>query len=526
MNLINDRWIPVRRKSGLCERIAPFQIAEMDDPVVDLDAPRPDFQGALYQFLIGLLQTVYAPEDSGSWYERLLEPDVDEVSGAFASLQDAMQLLNPDGPAFLQDFDMPDSEPKPIAALLIEAPGGKTLKDNLDHFVKGGQVPTMCLSCAASALFTLQANAPAGGVGHRVGLRGGGPLTTLMVPSDTEATLWQKLWLNVLVPDDDYIPEADDPLSPKVLPWMGPTRTSETSGVATSPDDGHPLQMYWGMPRRIRLEASDETGCCSLCGAEDQALVSQYRTRNYGTNYTDHWIHPLTPFRFDPKKKNPPLSLKGQQGGLGYRHWIGLALGTAENGDTRAKVVSELDRERIGMLAVPPSLWCFGYDMDNMKARCWYEHHFPILACSGKQREHLLECCKEMLALFQLAVKTLRTQVKEAWFNRAKDAKGDVSFVETDFWQSTEAEFFNTVASISTLEDRAETKSAVMQVWRVHVIRMMMDTFDRWTLESSPEDLNLKRIMTARAQLERFVIRSKLFKQYSQRYPTDQKESA
>jgi CRISPR system Cascade subunit CasA len=24
-------------------------------------------------------------------------------------------------------------------------------------------------------------------------------------------------------------------------------------------------------------------------------------------------------------------------------------------------------------------LWGFGYDFDNMKARRWYEHHFPLL---------------------------------------------------------------------------------------------------------------------------------------------------
>ena len=100
MNLIKDRWIPARRQSGKTERIAPFQIAEMDDPVVDLDAPRADYQGALYQLLIGLLQTTYAPVDSQEWDERFESPDANEVKAAFNKLNSAMSLHNADGPAF------------------------------------------------------------------------------------------------------------------------------------------------------------------------------------------------------------------------------------------------------------------------------------------------------------------------------------------------------------------------------------------------------------------------------------------
>ena len=63
MNLIHDAWIPIRRKHGEETRIAPWEVTTRysDDPVVALAAPRPDFNGALIQFLIGLLQTTCAP---------------------------------------------------------------------------------------------------------------------------------------------------------------------------------------------------------------------------------------------------------------------------------------------------------------------------------------------------------------------------------------------------------------------------------------------------------------------------------
>ncbi len=244
MNLINDPWITVIREDGTRDVIAPWQITETENPVIELSAPRPDFQGALYQFLIGLLQTTFAPEDEEDWFgcwEKT--PEATDVKAAFSSVAEAFELINSKEPAFLQDFDLPEGETKPVSGLLIEAPGGKTLKDNLDHFAKGDMVGAVCESCAATALFTLQTNAPSGGVGHRVGLRGGGPLTTLVLPTEPRATLWKKLWLNVLS-QEEY--KNNQSTLSDIFPWMGTTRLSDKTGYSTLPDDTHPLQMYWG----------------------------------------------------------------------------------------------------------------------------------------------------------------------------------------------------------------------------------------------------------------------------------------
>jgi CRISPR system Cascade subunit CasA len=52
MNLIDSSWIPVRRASGSRSWVTPWQITDdIDgDPIVALDAARPDFNGALMQF--------------------------------------------------------------------------------------------------------------------------------------------------------------------------------------------------------------------------------------------------------------------------------------------------------------------------------------------------------------------------------------------------------------------------------------------------------------------------------------------
>ena len=251
MNLLNNwKWMPVLRltnEGSERETIEPWQITENIDtnPITDVLAPRADFKGAMYQFLIGLLQTTFAPEDESKWQEYWRNPpDGESLKAVFAPVLPAFEL-----DVFMQDFDLPEGETKGIAALLIEAPGGKTLRENLDHFVKGGQVKKIAPHWAALALFTLQINAPSGGVGHRVGLRGGGPLTTLVLPNENAdpASLWQKLWLNVLTREEvAALKSGNSKLKAPadIFLWLAKTRTSEAkTGIETYPDNCHPLQM-------------------------------------------------------------------------------------------------------------------------------------------------------------------------------------------------------------------------------------------------------------------------------------------
>lgn len=511
MNLITDKWIPVFRKNGI-DKIAPWQIAEPENPVVEINSPRPDFKGALYQFLIGLLQTCFAPGDEDVWEDYwVVLPPVDILKSSFDKVEIAFELDNPDDPAFLQDYDLPEGTNKDIDALLIEAPGEKTLKDNLDHFVKGERFKRLCPSCTATALFTLQTNAPSGGSGQRVGLRGGGPLTTLVLPEGSDSVLWEKLWLNVLSQED--MP-ASDPMDPSVMPWLTGTRLSEKKGAVTTPSDTHALQMYWGMPRRIRLGNNIGSGECDLCGEYASKLYSNYRTKKHGINFDGPWIHPLTPYRYDPEKKKIPLSLKGQKGGLGYRHWLGLTLQNSESGDTAATIVKIFNSERGPIFHKNTArLWCFGYDMDNMKARCWYDTVFPIFALDRSQRENLSEWATELISAAKAVVEILRAQVKQAWFKRPEDAKGDMTIVDAQFWDETEPDFYKLLQQLSKLP--GDTRMAPSQVygdWFKVLELSIFRIFEKATLEASPEDIELKRIILARQTLKEKFYRNKIIK--------------
>ncbi|HQO63421.1 MAG TPA: type I-E CRISPR-associated protein Cse1/CasA, partial [Syntrophorhabdus sp.] len=146
MNLVCDAWLPVIRASGKKDKIAPWQIAETTDPVMDLDAPRPDFQGALYQFLIGLLQTCFAPADHEEWLEywKIL-PDSQTLRNRFLDFAPAFELSSPSGsPAFMQDLNLSQGKMRNVAAFLMDFAGDKTIVENLDHFIKRDSVTKMC----------------------------------------------------------------------------------------------------------------------------------------------------------------------------------------------------------------------------------------------------------------------------------------------------------------------------------------------------------------------------------------------
>jgi CRISPR system Cascade subunit CasA len=108
MNLIYDAWLPIRRKRGEEARIAPWEVTTRydDDAVVALAAPRPDFNGALIQFLIGLLQTTCAPDSPRARREWLRQPPTpEELRTKFTEIAYAFRL-DGDGPRFMQDLTL------------------------------------------------------------------------------------------------------------------------------------------------------------------------------------------------------------------------------------------------------------------------------------------------------------------------------------------------------------------------------------------------------------------------------------
>jgi CRISPR system Cascade subunit CasA len=336
-------------------------------------------------------------------------------------------------------------------------------------------------------------------------------MTTLLMPEAPEASLWRKIWINILPSDVlKSLGYSEDKAIPDVLPWMGPTRTSDPGGVGdTTPETVHKLQTYWSMPRRVRLDFTEESGVCDLCGQSAGGLVRRYRTKTYGVHYTGAWLHPLSPYNYDAKGEKNPLAVKGKKGGIGYRHWLGLTLGDKEQAPDAAVVVKHFYRNSDQMPANAKNvrLWCFGYDMDNsMKAKCWYDSMLPVhVIADERRRERFVDAVVELLDVAKEAASALHTYVKQAWFEfeRPKD-RGNEPAVPQSFWQRTEKDFYRMLKQLADAD--LEQENMLMPLyrdWLIAIEKKALELFDEWVLAAPIEGMNMRRVVKARTELLR-----------------------
>ncbi len=494
-NLIDEKWIPVRRRDGTHDTIRPWEVTDGFDvnPIVSLEAPRPDFNGALIQFLIGLVQTTFAPRNKIEWREKLQAPPTpNELKASFMKVRHAFELAG-EGPRFMQDFEVIDAEPKSIDFILIETPGNKTREDNTDHFVKRSSLgSSMCPSCCAAALFTMQTNSPAGGSGYRTSLRGGGPLTTLIIGGEHFDTLWHTLWPNIL--DSRAFLSMCNSRKNKnadLFPWFAPTRSKATE------QDIHPAQYFWAMPRRIRLTFHGlASGLCGVCNSNSERLIDTYREVNKGTEYQAPMKHPLSAFNGHTQK-----AVLTQRGGVSYRHWLGLVANDPEGKREPSRTVHEFIEER-----QQPDwqfrLWAFGYDMDNMKARCWYEATMPLMLVDRSIRDDFERDISNVVSAASEIASNARSAVKKAWFRRPGDNKGDTSFVTSTFWHDTETAFYQTLHKVKAARESDNDVAEIRKTWHKILCDEGLRIFDANAWNGPIEDADPKRVVSARNELQ------------------------
>lgn len=454
-----ESWLSFRRAKGALVWGPPSLVTEGiggDDPIVALASPRADFDAALTEFLIGLFTVALKVKDEEAWQALWEQPPPPEaLREALATLPPAF-FLDGDGPRFLQDLTAADfderAEPNGIEALLLDAAGEQTVKLNKDLFIKRDRIAALGRPAAAMALITLQSYAPSGGQGHRVSLRGGGPLTTLIEPRVTRdgedegesrahsQPLWYKLWANAETQEQWRArgPDTARGGPESIFPWLARTRTSydKAQGRPTTPQDGHPLQAWFGMPRRIRLLFDHQPGSCDLTGQPDGCRVTGYRARNYGVQYLG-WVHPASPHYSD--KKNGLLPLHGQPEGIGWRDWCNLLFGTAEDRQP-AKVVQAFLTGRARATGIRrPRLHSFGADFDNMKLRGWVEAEMPAFADAqrgvylARLSNHLIEAARATVQALVFAV---------------RNAKGPEATVRERFWSDSESVFYDALRAL------------------------------------------------------------------------------
>lgn len=528
-NLVDEKWIPVKRRDGTEIRIAPWQITDgfVENPIVSLNAPRPDFNGALIQFLIGLVQTTFAPAHKIEWKQKLeTPPSPDQLRTAFMTVHRAFELGG-DGPRFMQDFNDFDQESKPIDWLLIGAATENTLKENRDHFIKRDAVTAMCPSCCATALFTMQTNAPMGGPGFRTSLRGGGPLTTLIIGDNNRNTLWQTIWLNVLE-SNKFLAMCNSAkrLENNMFPWLSSTAPSATE------QDIHPAQYFWAMPRRIRLNLNEHSsGSCGVCSCNSDQLILNYKEVNKGTEYQSPMKHPLSPYNGETQK-----AVLTRSGCLTYRHWLGFIVNDADNSREPARIIHEFISHR-QQSNRQFRYWAFGYDTKNMKARCWYDAKMPLITVGNELiakyedtiasiiKASILICGNVKIAIKRVLhgipeydpiskqtkwkykdIKRLNADEEKAR-TKILDSTSGVSLfmaVEAFFWQRTEQQFYSTLNELMHAAKNDEPQVSFLEEWHQALCDEALQQFDAHVLNGPIEDVDIKKASLARKELNEF----------------------
>ena len=333
---------------------------------------------------------------------------------------------------------------------------------------------------AAMALFTLQSWAPSGGAGNRTGLRGGGPMVTLALPTapDHDA-LWRLVWANLPC---GAKPEPSE--FPRIFPWLAPTLTSEGTRIVTPDADAHRLQAFWGMPRRIRLIFEDRAtpSACELTGEPATTLAIGWRQRPRGANYAA-WgrIHPLTP-HYQVKLGEEWLPLHPQPGGVGYRHWLGLVMGSSDQLRLPADCISTwFDRLDDADEPAESRMLVAGFDMDNMKARAFVESEMPLPLGATASRERLFGLAAAMVSAAEEAARLLRKAVRDALFSPGASVKLDADLFQRlreSFWEQTEPRFLESLSSSARAGAIISGSEPERLAWAQHLRVVALRLFD------------------------------------------------
>ena len=411
-NLIEERWIPAVTDEGDVVYISPWEISRLDITLIDLAFERPDFNSAVYQFLVGLYQTIYTPKDDDEWLDRLEEPpDADEIHGLMTPIADNFELLG-EWPRYMQDASVSSAPDKGVMGLLITNPGENTMKLGKDFFIKGRSGGSLCLSCSSAALTAMQAMAPMGGA-------------------------WQNVYLNVLTSERLKRTGGQDPTANPFV-WA----KEECAGPVHAQDNS-PLAIIWSMVRRIMLD-EPSPGTCSVCGRECDC-INAFKEMNKGNEYPS-WIHPLSPTyvtkdgRTLHKLMSRDLSHFHQWSALVYhgQDFARPSLNVSQMSDNRADLSDILRSE--------PRLWINGYQNKQALPECWVDVTVPIYIGYGDEgafdsyvRDLIRLSRKTERSMFDALKKTLGSTVSK-------------SSISSNFWSACDSAF---IAAVSQYSSRA-----------------------------------------------------------------------
>ena len=240
------------------------------------------------------------------------------------------------------------------------------------------------------------------------------------------------------------------------------------------------------MPRRIRLDFAEngEGQPCDIMGIVDAVTAIGWRQRPNGVKYV-FWEHPLSP-AYKDGKTGAWLPVHAQPGGIGYRHWVGIAVGDQAGTRRPARAITDWRRRsaNVSSAAMRSRFLAAGFDMDNMKARAFVESEMPLPGSEPATVETIAELVRRLVEAAGIVASTTRSAVRHALFSRDTSTNAaPLAAVYERFWAETQDRFFDLLAN-SFLEGWEVALDAVAQPWRLVLKSTALKLFD----ETAPLD--------------------------------------
>lgn len=524
-NLLLDDWIPVKTHEGEHKTIKAYEISQ--NGIKSLESPRPDFNAAIMQFLIGLIQTVMPPKTPKEW--RLFfsqPPSQDELKRKFEQIEIKNAFyLDGDGYLFMQDnLTKIIGKLRPIEEMVFGAPGESGKEKNVDHFLKQNRIDGLCYSCSAMALLAANFFAEDGGRGYYQSMRGNGFVSNLVQLDENmhEKTLWKNIWLNIL--------EAKSNVEPSFY-WIKDFPDKDSLSTTILPENNE-LQVYWAWMRRFLLNTENhKNGECSLCRKNDILVTSFYKTGKGYKYPKEYWqnYHPFSPSRRYIRKqynkhneiyKDKMLALEMTTNGFPYVYWHDFIV--QNTNQTPAKVVSNYLKEKKADEHL--AIWAFGYAMDSNSPLGWYESRAPLYFIEDAIQRQALEAEIEKYVRSSNKIADssdgyLSLSIRMAWFGydyekeqeKKKNRKPDPFYNKAQkslhsqpveigkcFWSDTEEKFYETIKILyENAHHFTDTKKIELRnEWYRHIKKVAEKIFDRWAFKSKIQT-NPRRISMA-----------------------------
>jgi CRISPR system Cascade subunit CasA len=198
-----------------------------------------------------------------------------------------------------------------------------------------------------------------------------------------------------------------------------------------------------------------------------------------------------------------------QPGGFSYRHWSNWVV----RSDTRipARVVSHFDTFN----KIPGAqlrIWAFGYDMDNMKARAWYETTVPLyLMPPGEQRQRFIQQANNLIEAAIQAAGYVQGAIKDAWFRRPGDVRGDTAFLREAFFDRTEGAFYSLLRKSHEMALQESDDTELRQQWLNSLRKEAEALFEERAENGALDEGDLARVARAHNELRKKLWGNKLY---------------